>query len=656
MNKQEKVSQVRVYESSTMVDSCSSSEDIIVDTSRGTWNGRFEFLLSCVGFAVGLGNIWRFPYLCMRNGGGAFLIPYFFFLFVCGIPLFIMELSIGQFASSGPTRVFNICPLFKGLGWGMVVVNVMVVLYYQTIITWTLYYLGMSFYGFADRLPWANCNNTWNTEQCRMNGTSAWINETYMNATNLTDIGIFYQSENMSTVLDNVTIVNTSKTMSPSEEFWQYNVLELTDGIETLGGFRWQLVLCHISGWVLLFVCLFKGIRSTGKVVYVTATVPYLFLTILLIRGCMMPGSLNGIKYYITPDFSKLLNLKIWAEACLQIFYSLGPAWGGMITFASYNEFHHNCYRDGIIVPLVNCFTSFYGGFVIFAVVGFMAHEAGVDVQDAMTSGPGLAFIAYPEALTKFPLASLWSVLFFLMLLTLGLDSQFACSECILSGVVDQFPEFFSRGKHRKQYLLVVFVLANILIGLLFCTRAGMYYFQIWDWFSAAFSILLIAALESMVVAWAYGSDSLLRDISCMIGYKPLLLRGFKPFWCFVIPFLMLFCLVYSAVVFITPSYGVYYFPPWAVWLGWTLSLFSTLPIPAFMIQEIMQRKGTFLQRLRQSIKPGPEWRPRLAKHRKEYDFFTANEENSPSESRSTSQESDIMFKPIEMGLVDNLK
>ncbi|CAG0885686.1 unnamed protein product [Cyprideis torosa] len=130
---------------------------------RESWSQKIDFFLSCVGYAVGIGNVWRFPYLCYRNGGGAFLVPYLLMLFICGIPLFFMEMGIGQFTSSSALRVFRISPIFKGVGWTIVFVNWVVISYYDVLLAYAMYYFALS---FSWDVPWRSCNNTWNTIHC----------------------------------------------------------------------------------------------------------------------------------------------------------------------------------------------------------------------------------------------------------------------------------------------------------------------------------------------------------------------------------------------------------------------------------------------------------------------------------------------------------
>jgi len=587
--------------------STSSSDE---NSERGNWDNPIEFLLSCIGYAVGLGNIWRFPYLCMRNGGGAFLLPYFTFLLLCGVPLFYLELVVGQFSSLSALKVFKICPIAKGVGWGMVIVSGLCSIYYNLIITWVLYYLGSS---FTSELPWADCDHWWNTPNC----TTKWItsNMTHF-AANMTHNASATFLDAMHNVSELPLVGNVSHIhpTSPQEEFWDNKVLQRSSGIEETGGIRLELLGILAAAWMLVFGCLFKGIKSSGKVVYVTATFPYIFLTALLIRGAMLPGSLDGVKWYITPDFDRLLDLRTWCEACLQIFYSLGPAWGSLITMSSYNKFNHNALRDAMIIPIVNCGTSFFAGFVIFSIIGFMANDAGVNVDQVISSGPGLVFMAYPAALARMPFSVGWSIVFFVMLLSIGLGTQFCMVETVSSGMVDLNPNLLRRW---KPVITGSFCVLGILIGLPFVTRAGVYHFQIWDWYSAAFSVTVMGCLECITFAWLYGWRRIYSDIEMMSGHRPSPIWRFL--WCFVTPTLLFCVIMYSAINMASPYYGSYTFPSWAVGFGWVLAMCSIIPVPLMAIKEVYSRKGTLRQRILASCQPSEDWGPALLKDREHY-------------------------------------
>ncbi|XP_024922000.1 sodium- and chloride-dependent betaine transporter-like isoform X4 [Cynoglossus semilaevis] len=361
--------------------------------SRGEWANKKEFILAVIGEIIGLGNVWRFPYLCFKNGGGAFLIPYFLFLFTCGIPIFFLEMSMGQMTGQGAITCWRkICPLIQGLGYGSQIIMLYTVMYYIVILAWGFFYL---FSSFSSELPWVSCNNTWNTGNCV---------EFHINVS---------------------STKNLSQTVTSSvEEFWQRKVLGLSDSIEELGGVHWDLAGCLLLSWVVCYFCIWKGVKSSGKVVYVTATFPYLMLFVLLIRGLTLPGAVDGITLYLSPDLTQLADPQVWLDAGSQVLFSYAVCTGCMVSMGSYNKYNNDCYRDAFALCLLNSATSLVAGFAIFSVLGFMSHELSVDITAVAESGPGLAFIVYPQAVSMMPLPQLWAVLFFLMIIFLGLDSQ----------------------------------------------------------------------------------------------------------------------------------------------------------------------------------------------------------------------------------------
>ncbi|XP_052795159.1 sodium- and chloride-dependent glycine transporter 1-like isoform X2 [Mya arenaria] len=584
-------------------------------TEREGWKGTLDFMLTCIGYAVGLGNIWRFPYLCYKSGGGAFFIPYILFLCICGIPLFFMETAYGQFSSLSPIAIWRCSPLFKGVGIGMVMVSGLVCVYYNVIVAWTLYYLFMSLRAV---LPWSTCGNWWNTKNCvdvERKVLMASNNESFGigNSTFLTNM------TNMSTSLANYTVmansvVDRKSLVSSSEEFWERHVLQLTESIDHLGGLRWQLVITLALAWICVFFCLFKGVAVLGKVMHFCAPFPYLVLLVLLIRGVTLDGAIDGIKFYIIPRWEKLATFQVWGDAALQIFYSVGMAWGGIITMASYNDFKHNIYRDAMLVPLINCGTSIFAGFVIFSILGFMAHETGKSVEDVVTQGPGLTFVAYPEAVSMLPISPLWAVLFFLMLFIIGLDSQFGMFETCLSAIIDEYPNVLRK---RRVMVAAIACFAEFLLGLPLITEGGIYILQVIDWYCASFSLMLISLCEVIAIAWVYGVDRFYKDIELMIGYQPSRLWSYM--WRFVTPTVILLIWLFSIITLGPVTYGDKAYPQWAVTFGWCLGSISIIPIPTYMAFAIWQEEGTFWERMQKLKKPSTKWGPRNKEHRETY-------------------------------------
>ncbi|XP_048735785.2 sodium-dependent proline transporter-like [Ostrea edulis] len=582
-----------------------ASSDLDSDQSeneRGRWGRKLDYMLSMIGYCVGLGNIWRFPYLCMRNGGGAFLIPFMLFLMICGLPLYFLEVSLGQFTGKGCFHVWEACPLFKGIGVGMFCVLFVITLYYNIINTWTLFYMGSSFFS---PVLWSRCDEEWNTPPCINDMPKSTSNSTKLNVSvSLTQTLL---GSNHSSNTTAVGILNGTKVVSSTseEQFWFNHVLNLSEGLHDVGSLNWRLTLCFLIAWIVICLCLIKGVKSLGKVVYVTATLPYLLLTVILIKGLTLHGSIDGILFYIRPDFNKLANVQVWLEAGLQVFYSLGPGWGPLITMASYNKFNNDCYRDSITLTLISEGTSIFGGFAIFTIIGYMAHIAGKPVEDVVQAGPGLAFLVYPEALSLLPFPNLWAVVFFVMLFTVGLDSQFATLEACMTAVSDIFP----RLRRHKALLSIVSCCFFFLVGLLLCTSAGLYIFQLLDWYIAAFAVPLFGVLECIIFGWIYGAENMSRDIKTMIGRSvPVYMRIH---WCIITPLSLMVLLIFSMYTYRPPMVGSYTYPAYARVFGWIIALLPLVPIPVCAYRVLSRCHGeTLYQKFRESLKPSEDWRP----------------------------------------------
>lgn len=593
-----------------------SSENFRVDEhdenqERGNWSKKSDYLLSLIGYAVGLGNVWRFPYVTYNNGGGAFLIPYAIMLALVGLPLFFLECSMGQFASLGPISIWRILPLFQGVGVTMALLSMFEAICYNVIIAYSLYYL---FVSFQREVPWKYCSS-WSDDSCSRSpiltccnvstGTREIIkvNKTWIDINNLTCIpgSEIYQPGQL-----------------PSEQYWHKVVLQRSSGIDETGVIVWELALCLLLAWLIVATALFKGIKSSGKVVYFTALFPYVVLLIFLIRGTTLEGASKGISYYIgsQSNFTKLREVEVWKDAATQIFFSLSVAWGGLVALSSYSKFHNNCYSDAITVCLTNCLTSVIAGFAIFSILGHMAHISGKEVSQVVASGFDLVFIAYPEALTQLPGGPFWSILFFFMLLTLGLDSQFAIVETITTSIQDLFPKLMKKMRVRVTWACC---LALFLLGLMCVTQAGIYWVLLIDHFCAGWGILTVAVLEIVGVIWIYGGNRFIEDIEMMIGTK----RWFfwlwwRACWFAITPILLMAILVGSLVQFQRPKYGQIPYPDWGVALGWCMIIFCLIWIPLVAVIKISQAKGSIFQRIVSYCKPASNWGPYLERHRGE--------------------------------------
>ncbi|XP_075996959.1 sodium- and chloride-dependent neutral and basic amino acid transporter B(0+)-like [Genypterus blacodes] len=591
-----------IFRNPAVVEEDPHGHDADENTERGNWNNKTEYILSMIGYAVGLGNIWRFPYLAYKNGGGAFLIPYFLMLVVCGIPLFFLESSFGQFCSQGPINTWRAVPILQGVGVAMVMVTTVVSVYYNVIIAYSLYYL---FASFQFPLPWSSCHS-WADSNCSV---------TPIEKCNISSVLLANWTENSTCPLSSIIAVPVQ---SPSEQYWDNVALQRSSGLDETGPVVWHLALCLLLSTIVVAAVLLKGIKSSGKVVYFTATFPYLVILILLIRGVTLEGARDGIEFYIgsLSNLTKLTEAEVWKDAATQTFYSLSIGWGGLMTLASYNNFNNNVFKDSIVVPLINAGTSVFAGFAIFSILGHMAYIYEKPVGQVVKEGFGLAFIAYPDALSKLPISPLWSILFFFMLLTVGLDSQFAGVEVITTCLLDAFPKTL---KSKRALMTVVTSAVLFLLGLPCVTRAGIYWVTLMDQFVASWLLLIVVLLEIIGVCYIYGGNRFIEDIEMMIGKKSFCFwLWWRACWFFISPCIILVILVWSLTMFTPPTYGKVHYPDWGLALGWCMAAFCLVWILVFAVYKLMRAKGNPWQRLKSACSPSKEWHPYLDIHRGE--------------------------------------
>ncbi|CAD1476423.1 unnamed protein product [Heterotrigona itama] len=560
------------------------------EENRAAWSGKMQFFLSIIGYSVGLGNIWRFPYLCQQNGGGAFLIPFFVMLILEGVPLFLIELGLGQRMRQGALGVWNtIHPWLGGIGIASCIVTFFVALYYNVIITWCFYYL---FNSLEEPLPWAKCPevNGKPVEECVKSSETAY--------------------------------------------FWYRTTLDAAPSIQEGQSLKWWIVLCLLLSWIIVFFIVMKGIQSSGKVVYFTSMFPYLVLTIFFIRGITLKGASAGLAHMYTPKIEKLLEPTVWLDAATQVFYSFGLAFGSLIAFGSYNTPDNNCVRDVILVSGCNAFTAIYASVVIFAILGFKAmtnvdkclasnkdlllqnghnitenitideYEKYVDTLnksalnfnletcslseqlDNAAEGTGLAFIVFTQAIVELPGASFWSCIFFLMLLALGLGSQIGILEGMLCVIFDI--DLFKRIK--KQYMTGVVCTICFFVGLIFCTGAGEYWLKMFDSFAGTIGLVMVALMEMISVIFVYGHEKFTKDIEEMTGYRPGAYWQFT--WRFLAPIIMV-CILLSSIasMFIKkPTYSAWdasrgiavptAYPSWVLAIAVVIIFAGIAPIP----------------------------------------------------------------------------
>ncbi|XP_052900292.1 sodium-dependent nutrient amino acid transporter 1-like [Anopheles moucheti] len=549
---------------------------------RDQWGKGVEFLMSCIAMSVGLGNVWRFPFVALENGGGAFVIPYIIVLLLVGKPVYYMEMIIGQFSSRGSVKVYDMAPIMRGVGYGQLFSVSTLITYYSSLMALIARYMIDS---FMNPLPWAKCRQEW-LPNCIDSEAKA------MTA----------QSESAS---HSANVTGPSMTSS-SELYFTKVVLKELDGIDDgIGLPDLRLTLFLVLSWSLVFLTLIKGVKSSGKASYFLALFPYIVMTVLLVRACTLPGAVDGIVYFLKPQWDKIYDPKVWYAAVTQCFFSLSICFGNIIMYSSYNKFRHNVYRDATIVTSIDTFTSLLAGCTIFGILGHLAHVTGkTDVGNVVKSDAGLAFISYPEAIAKFEvLPQAFSVLFFLMLFVLGIGSNVAMTSCVMTVIKDQFP------KVRNWQAATIIAICGVLLGSIYVTPGGQYVLKLVDYYGASSIALVLAIAELIAIGWVYGVDRLCKDTEFMLGHRPNIY--WRLCWRWITPLLMFVILIYNLITLEPLMYKQYVYPTIAYDIGWCIFAFGLLQLPIWAAYAIYKQSGkTLNEKIKNSFKPTPAWGP----------------------------------------------
>ena len=467
--------------------------------NRGSWGTNIGFLFAAIGSAVGLGNIWRFPYIAYENGGGAFLIPYFIALLTAGIPILMLEFALGHNKEGSAPKAFKeIDEKWEWVGWWPVIfVMFGIVMYYIVVIGWAFNYIFFSIFH-----SWGNDPNT----------------------------------------------------------FFFKKFLSLSSGVSDVNKINIPIVVAvaiiWFINWFITYNGIEKGIEKASRIM-----MPILFFVtiFIIIWSIMLPGASVGIKKYVTPDFSKILDYKVWIDAYGQIFFSLSLAFGIMIAYASYLPKKANIFKNSLIVGFSNSAYEVFAGFGVFSILGYMATQQGKDINDVVSQGIGLAFVAYPKVISLLPFGKLFGVLFFFLLTIAGISSSISIIEAFTSAMIDKF------GVSRKKVVTYVSII-GFLGSLVFTTDAGLYWLDIVDHYLNHYGLITVGILEAFIIGWLYKTELLKIHIVNNLGlsgkthkiFNYIILQLWMYSIKFITPVVLGFALVYSLMGEFKKPYGGY--------------------------------------------------------------------------------------------------
>jgi len=340
----------------------------------GTNNSRFFFVLLSVGAAIGLGNIWLYPYLSFKSTG-LFFVPYFIALIVLGAPLFILEFSISQYFNKNIVDCFSsIRKWFSSIGWLMAINSFIVMGIYAVIFSWHLIYVFVSF-----GLQWKH----------------------------------------------------------DAKSYFFKNVLQASNSFGNFTQFSLPVFIALIITWVIIFFFIKKGLESMKKAFLITLPALVFFLIFFLFYSLTLNNALNGIHSFLKPNFRSFLDLNVWLNSFYLATLSLGLSFGVISAFARKCEKGFVAGNSFIIVTF-KLLISIAIGFIVFGILGFLSMKQGLALDRLAFSDFNSPFVILAQALPFFYKPTLLSILFFIFLSLFFVLGTSSLAYSILTILVDK--------------------------------------------------------------------------------------------------------------------------------------------------------------------------------------------------------------------------
>lgn len=480
------------------------------EKKRSTWATRGTFILAAIGSAVGLGNAWRFPGLAAKHGGGTFLLVYLVAMFVMGLPLLMMEVSIARKLHKGAGECMRgVSKKMEFAGWSATANAFVIVTYYSVVFAWVLLMIVGAF-KFA---------------------------------------GMVGDSEAASSVFANLT--QTTWDVPHTLSDW---------------GIPIPVLIALVLAWLLMYYCIRDGAHSVGKVVKYTVFLPVILLLIMAVKGCTMPGAAEGLARFFIPQLEAFSDPSLWIDAVGQVFYSLSICMAIMFAYGSYLEEDSNLAVDCTIIAVGDAAVSILSGIVMFSTMG------GVGMLDNISdSGIATAFIIYPQAIVNLTSAgwfnAIFGMIFYLMLVTLAIDSAFSIVEGVSTSLADKF-----HVDHKKMTRAVCCVAA--VISLVYATRAGLAWLDIVDNWTNQVNLILIGVLECIAVGWCFSTDKVVKEINRNANGYRMPVQWFHLSIKYISPVLLIILFCWNMYNLFVLKGGVYGYAVWAELIaGWIMSL-----------------------------------------------------------------------------------